>query len=234
MEFIVATGIECSAPKIRGGIRRDQLLMSDHWRRYEEDFDLVAALGITHLRYGVPFHVVARDPTAFDWTWTDLALEALRSGASNRSRTSCISRSRTGSTVRRSGVAGVVPGVRGGVRGSISMDPLVYPGQRAVHHRAVLGQEGLVERARRTNRASSERSTTSSRARSKGCASSVNGGRTRSSCRATPANRSPAADPGSEAPRGFFTERAYLGFDLTSGGRSVRRCAVVPAGRDDT
>ncbi len=79
MEFIVATGIECSAPKIRGGIRRDQLLMSDHWRRYEEDFDLVAALGITHLRYGVPFHVVARDPTVFDWTWTDLALEALRS-----------------------------------------------------------------------------------------------------------------------------------------------------------
>ena len=39
MEFIVATGIECSAPKIRGGIRRDQLLMSDLWRRYEEDFD---------------------------------------------------------------------------------------------------------------------------------------------------------------------------------------------------
>src|SRR4051812_35605482 len=78
MDFIVATGIECSAPIIRGGIRRDQLLMSDHWRRYEEDFDLVAALGITHLRYGVPFHVVARDATAFDWTWTDLALEALR------------------------------------------------------------------------------------------------------------------------------------------------------------
>ena len=79
MDFIVATGIECSAPIIRGGIRRDQLLMSDHWRRYEEDFDLVAGLGITHLRYGVPFHVVARDETAFDWAWTDLALGALRS-----------------------------------------------------------------------------------------------------------------------------------------------------------
>ena len=78
MDFIVATGIECSAPIIRGGIRRDQLLMSDHWRRYEEDFDLVAGLGITHLRYGVPFHVVAREAAAFDWTWTDLALEALR------------------------------------------------------------------------------------------------------------------------------------------------------------
>jgi beta-glucosidase/6-phospho-beta-glucosidase/beta-galactosidase len=78
VDFIIATGIECSAPIIAGGIRRDQLLMSDHWRRYEEDFDLVAELGITHLRYGVPFHVVARDATAFDWAWTDLALGALR------------------------------------------------------------------------------------------------------------------------------------------------------------
>jgi beta-glucosidase/6-phospho-beta-glucosidase/beta-galactosidase len=78
MDFIVATGIECSAPIIRGGLRRDQLLLSDHWRRYEEDFDLVAGLGITHLRYGVPFHVVARQPGVFDWEWTDAALEALR------------------------------------------------------------------------------------------------------------------------------------------------------------
>ena len=79
MDFIVATGIECSAPIIRGGIRRDQLLLTDHWRRFEEDFDLIADLGITHLRYGVPFHVVARDASTFDWTWTDMALAALRS-----------------------------------------------------------------------------------------------------------------------------------------------------------
>jgi beta-glucosidase len=78
MDFIVATGIECSAPIIRGGIRRDQLLLTDHWRRFAEDFDLIAGLGITHVRYGVPFHVVARDPSEFDWTWTDIALAALR------------------------------------------------------------------------------------------------------------------------------------------------------------
>ena len=80
MDFIVATGIECSAPIIRGGIRRDQLLMSDHWRRYEEDFDLVAGLGITHLRYGVPVpRRRARRDATFDWAWTDLALDGLRS-----------------------------------------------------------------------------------------------------------------------------------------------------------
>ena len=33
MDFIVATGIECSAPIIRGGIRRDQLLLTEHWRQ---------------------------------------------------------------------------------------------------------------------------------------------------------------------------------------------------------
>ncbi|HUP55261.1 MAG TPA: family 1 glycosylhydrolase, partial [Methylomirabilota bacterium] len=79
MSFIVATGIECSAPVIRGGERRDELLLTDHWNRIEEDLDIVVAMGITHLRYGVPFHVVAADPDRFDWTWTDRAMAALRS-----------------------------------------------------------------------------------------------------------------------------------------------------------
>jgi beta-glucosidase len=78
MDFIVATGIECSAPVIRGGLRRDELLLTGHWTRFEEDFDLVAGLGISHLRYGVPFHVVAREEYGLDWSWTDRALEALR------------------------------------------------------------------------------------------------------------------------------------------------------------
>src|ERR1044072_9470538 len=87
MDFIRATGIECSAPIIRGGMRRDQLLLTDHWRRFEEDFDLIAGLGITHLRYGVPFHVVARDASTFDWTWTDVAFSALRDRGSHPSHT---------------------------------------------------------------------------------------------------------------------------------------------------
>ncbi|HET9613513.1 MAG TPA: family 1 glycosylhydrolase, partial [Candidatus Limnocylindrales bacterium] len=78
MSFVVATGIECSAPVIRGGLRRDELLLTDHWTRVEEDLDLVVELGITHLRYGIPFHVVAGDPDAFDWTWTDGAMRAIR------------------------------------------------------------------------------------------------------------------------------------------------------------
>ncbi len=81
MDFIVATGIECSAPIIRGGIRRDQLLLTDHWRRFEEDFDLIAGLGITPsaLWRAVPRRRARRDST-FDWTWTDVALAAFGPG----------------------------------------------------------------------------------------------------------------------------------------------------------
>jgi beta-glucosidase/6-phospho-beta-glucosidase/beta-galactosidase len=78
MSFVVATGIECSSPRIAGGLRRDELLLTDHWNRVEEDLDLVVGFGITHLRYGIPFHVVAADPRSLDWTWTDRAMAAIR------------------------------------------------------------------------------------------------------------------------------------------------------------
>jgi beta-glucosidase/6-phospho-beta-glucosidase/beta-galactosidase len=76
--FIVATGMECSAPVIAGGSRRDELRLTGHWDRIEEDLDLVVGLGITHLRYGIPFHVVAPDPDDLDWAWTDRAMAAIR------------------------------------------------------------------------------------------------------------------------------------------------------------
>jgi len=78
--FVVATGIECSAPMIGGGIRQDELRKTGHWERYAEDLALVASFGIRYLRYGVPFHVVARGDEAggFDWDWTDRAMESLR------------------------------------------------------------------------------------------------------------------------------------------------------------
>ncbi len=78
--FVVATGIECSAPVIAGGVRMDELVKTGHWTRFDEDLELVASFGIRVLRYGLPFHVIARsdDPRDFDWEWTDAALAALR------------------------------------------------------------------------------------------------------------------------------------------------------------
>ena len=34
--FVVATGIECSAPVIEGGVRQDELRKTGHWERYRE------------------------------------------------------------------------------------------------------------------------------------------------------------------------------------------------------
>lgn len=76
--FVVATGIECSAPVVHPGVRRDQLLLTGHWDRVEEDLDLVSKFGIRYLRYGIPFHVVAATPGTHDWAWTDRAMGALR------------------------------------------------------------------------------------------------------------------------------------------------------------
>ena len=75
---MVASGIECSAPRIADGRRQDELIKTGHWDRVEEDLDLVASFGIRFLRYGVPFHVVARDPKRLDWGWMDRAMTALR------------------------------------------------------------------------------------------------------------------------------------------------------------
>lgn len=76
--FVVATGIECSAPRIPGGHRQDELRKTGHWDRVEEDLAAVASFGITTLRYGIPFHVVAADPGRLDWDWTDRAMAALQ------------------------------------------------------------------------------------------------------------------------------------------------------------
>jgi beta-glucosidase/6-phospho-beta-glucosidase/beta-galactosidase len=78
--FVVATGIECSAPVVRGGIRQDELLKTGHWDRYAQDYALAAEFGIRYVRWGVPFHVVAPSDrlSEFDWRWTDAALAAMR------------------------------------------------------------------------------------------------------------------------------------------------------------
>ncbi|MDQ6709140.1 MAG: family 1 glycosylhydrolase [Candidatus Dormibacteraeota bacterium] len=74
--FAFATGIECSAPVIEGGVRMDELEKTGHYRHYEEDIRMVAELGIQFLRYGIPFHQVCARPGSFDWSFTDRAMEA--------------------------------------------------------------------------------------------------------------------------------------------------------------
>jgi beta-glucosidase/6-phospho-beta-glucosidase/beta-galactosidase len=77
--FIFATGIECSYPTLEAGRWRcDQMAASGHYRRYAEDFDLCVELGLSHLRYGPPLHLICRGPGAYDWSFIDEAMEAMR------------------------------------------------------------------------------------------------------------------------------------------------------------
>ena len=70
--FIFATGIECSYPTAENGRwRRDQMAATGFYRHWQEDFELCRQLGITHLRYGPPLHLVLTGPGSYDWMWID-------------------------------------------------------------------------------------------------------------------------------------------------------------------
>jgi beta-glucosidase/6-phospho-beta-glucosidase/beta-galactosidase len=70
--FIFATGIECSYPTTeQGRWRRDQMEASGHYRRWREDFELAREVGVTHIRYGPPLHLIFTGPGSFDWSWCD-------------------------------------------------------------------------------------------------------------------------------------------------------------------
>ncbi len=79
--FFFATGIEGSNPVVPdgqgGSWRYDQMEASDHYRRWREDFDLVAGLGIRHLRWGPPIHRTWLGPGRYDWSFADEALTDL-------------------------------------------------------------------------------------------------------------------------------------------------------------
>ncbi|HEV2865995.1 MAG TPA: family 1 glycosylhydrolase [Allosphingosinicella sp.] len=77
--FMFATGIENSIPKIKNGrIRVDQMESCGHYRNWRLDFDLVEDLGIQYLRYGPPLHLAYVGPGKYDWEFADATLEDLK------------------------------------------------------------------------------------------------------------------------------------------------------------
>ena len=76
-DFRWAVGIENTfIPQTRAGHRRlDEYELMDHYRLWREDLDLAADLGISTIRYGIPWYKVNPRPGVFDWSWTDRALE---------------------------------------------------------------------------------------------------------------------------------------------------------------
>ena len=78
-EFTWAVGIEDTfVPQVRAGHRRlDEYELMDHYRRWRDDLDRAADLGISAIRYGIPWYRVNPSPGVFDWSWVDSVLEYL-------------------------------------------------------------------------------------------------------------------------------------------------------------
>lgn len=79
--FMFATGIENSYPTIQDKegktIRQDELAKTQHYERWQDDFELLKELGIDYLRYGPPYFSVHTGPGKYDWGFTDMVFGAL-------------------------------------------------------------------------------------------------------------------------------------------------------------
>ena len=70
--FIFAAGVECSYPTIeQGKWRRDEMQEMRHYDYWQRDFELARQIGVTHLRWGPPLHLVFTGPGEFRWDLVD-------------------------------------------------------------------------------------------------------------------------------------------------------------------
>lgn len=68
-QFVWGAGIECS---FLPHLNVDQFQWTQHNRYWRDDFKLARnELGINHLRYALPWHVLERERGRFDWTMAD-------------------------------------------------------------------------------------------------------------------------------------------------------------------
>ena len=79
--FMFATGIECSYPTIeQGRWRRDEMQTTRHYELWQRDFELAREIGVSHLRYGPPLHLIYSAPGKYEWELVDGAMADLEAG----------------------------------------------------------------------------------------------------------------------------------------------------------
>jgi beta-glucosidase/6-phospho-beta-glucosidase/beta-galactosidase len=79
-DFFWAAGIEdtfITAPWPKTGRTLDEYELTQHYQHWREDIDLMRELGITHARYGIPWHLINPTPNTWDWSFADAALDHL-------------------------------------------------------------------------------------------------------------------------------------------------------------
>jgi beta-glucosidase len=78
--FYWATGIEDTfihSANPKTGRLMDEYELTDHYRRWSEDLDLLASLGVQKVRYGIPWHRVNPAPGKWDWSWAEKPIHKL-------------------------------------------------------------------------------------------------------------------------------------------------------------
>jgi len=80
-KFMFSTGIENSYPTIMvdgKSVRRDELEITGHHKRWKEDFALVKHLGIDFLRYGPSYYTAHVAPGKYNWEFADVTFAELK------------------------------------------------------------------------------------------------------------------------------------------------------------
>ena len=78
--FFWAAGIEdtfITAPWPATGRTLDEYELTGHYERVNGDLDLAASLGVSVMRYGIPWHRIQPTPDTWDWSFADTALNGL-------------------------------------------------------------------------------------------------------------------------------------------------------------
>ena len=76
--FFWATGIEdtfITAPFPATGRTLDEYELTQHYEKWREDIALMREIGVTHARYGIPWHKINPQANAWNWEFADKTLE---------------------------------------------------------------------------------------------------------------------------------------------------------------
>jgi len=78
-DFYWAAGIENTfIPQERPGLRAlEEYELTQHYQLWREDIDRAAELGVSHIRWGIPWYRVNPQPRRFEWGWVDEVLDYL-------------------------------------------------------------------------------------------------------------------------------------------------------------
>lgn len=72
-DWVWAVGIEDTfiGQRQRGERRLDEYELTQHDRFWREDLERARELGVSMIRYGIPWYKVEPEPGVFDWSWVD-------------------------------------------------------------------------------------------------------------------------------------------------------------------